>query len=116
MLSQVCELTLGYFVGTEGILRVWGEGDAGSRKHKMLNSVIILSPFNNLAICSDINRNSASDLGKYVTLKQSKCMYAAVVTTASNWTTEIHFCGTLLYVLQVDVQEFLRFKYLCSLN
>jgi hypothetical protein len=36
-------------------------------------------------------------------------MSAAVGTVASNWPREINFSGDALYVLQVDVVEFLRF-------
>jgi len=36
-------------------------------------------------------------------------VYAAVCTVASKWPTEVHFSGAALYVLQVDVREFLRF-------
>jgi len=36
-------------------------------------------------------------------------MYVAVGTLASNWPKEIHFSAVALYVLQVDVREFLRF-------
>jgi hypothetical protein len=35
-------------------------------------------------------------------------MYAAVGTVVSIWPTEIHFSGAALYILQVDVREFLR--------